>query len=323
MNASPAPTVSTTSTAGEATSARARRALCQRAVGAPREHSQPDAAREDPVEDGLGRLARVEPRRVRVAQLDHVGEPRPALEAAPVVVPVAEHRGADVRVDHDQPPPRLPLEQGLDRAGGRIRRERERARAQRENVGPELGQVAGGEVRVGRPLEVEHELVAAVLRLLDDGEGGRRGPVQDVAEVDAALGEPGLEQAPEAVVGEAPEEADRDLEAAEGDGRVERAAAGQRPQRPVLLDQVDQSLAHGDDHGTHLDRGKERGSYSGDGNDNAVFLTKWPIRRHFCSRPEGSRSTSGASSHSATGTSVSGPARSTRSSATTAPASRP
>ena len=102
--------------------------------------------------------------------------------------------------------------------------------------------------RCGGPLEVEDELVAAVLRLLDDGERGRRGPVQEVAAVDAALGEPGLEQAAEAVVREPPEEGDRDLEAAEGHGRVERPAAGQRQQRPVLLDQVDQRLADGDDH---------------------------------------------------------------------------
>ena len=35
-----------------------------------------------------------------------------------------------------------------------------------------------------------------------------------------------------------------------------------------------------------------------EGDDNDVFLTKWPIRRHFCSRPEASRSTSAASSRS-------------------------
>jgi len=44
-----------------------------------------------------------------------VREARPALEAAAVGIAVSEDGGTDVRIDDDQAPRRLPLDQRFDR----------------------------------------------------------------------------------------------------------------------------------------------------------------------------------------------------------------
>jgi hypothetical protein len=50
------------------------------------------------------------------------------------------------------------------------------------------------------------------------------------------------------IPGERPEEADRDFQATEGDGRVERTSARNGAGRAILVDKVDESLASDDDH---------------------------------------------------------------------------
>src|SRR5581483_12176417 len=64
------------------------------------------------------------------------------------------------------------------------------------------------------------------------------------AGVDEALGE----HLPVGVARDRAEEADRNIEAAEGDCGVERSASGNHAERPVIVDEVDEGLAAGDDH---------------------------------------------------------------------------
>lgn len=74
------------------------------------------------------------------------------------------------------------------------------------------------------------------------------GPRRTYLRVHPALGEPLLQRLSELVAGEPAEEADRNTEAAERDGGVERSAAREGPEHPVAGDEADQRLAGDGDH---------------------------------------------------------------------------
>ena len=102
----------------------------------------------------------------------------------------------------------------------------------------------------------------AALVDLGQHEGRGIGRGHDEAGAHAVLLEPRQQQAPEPVVGDAPQEVDVTAQSGDGPGRVVLSAAGRRGDLPCLVDdEVDEGLAPDDDAGTGC-RG-ERASTAG------------------------------------------------------------
>ena len=116
---------------------------------------------------------------------------------------------------------------------------------------------------------------AAVVEL-GDGQGRRQVGRLGERQVDAVVGERRREPLAEAVGRQAAEEADRAAEPGDRPGRVERAAAGDRVEPSVGMDeQVDQGLAGDDDHARH--RSRARTLRAMDRRTDAVELLDGPL----------------------------------------------
>src|SRR4029450_11569638 len=115
----------------------------------------------------------------------------------------------------------------------------------------EGGQVVKVHVRIGGFRQVEDEVVIAVTRGVYQREWGRRRTVQDVAPIDAALGQPRFEQSTEGIVGKATQKSHRNAQTPERDGRVVRATPWVRMKSVFVFDEVDQGFAGNSYHRSH------------------------------------------------------------------------
>ena len=192
---------------------------------------------------------RIDPRRIVVAQLHDVGQPREPLESSAIRGLVAEDRRPDVRVEDDRPAPCLTIDQRLVGCCGRVDRQSQRPDVNRPHVLWQRGHGFRQQVGEGRPGQIEGVGVPSVVLPMDDGERCRGiGPAHE-RHVDARLEQPTGEQTAVLVVRKCSEKRHRDPQPTERDRGVERAAAGDWPMQAVLVDEVDESLAPDDDHG--------------------------------------------------------------------------
>jgi hypothetical protein len=252
MNASPAPIVSTISTAGAATSSTAR--VVTTSAPSPPSVTSATATSEESSARGVGRrAARVEPFEVLLARLDHVRAGEQAPEPAAVVGRIRDRGRAAVRVQRDE---RVVAHRGrerLERRRHRLEHEPQRADIEHADLLRQRGR-GGGEREPGcrRAALVEAVARDAGRVELGERERSRRVRLDDVAEAHAV----GLElvaQAPsEAVRRQAAEIGDRLLEPADRARDVVGAAAGVPVEAAVAREhEVDQRLAGDDDRAAH------------------------------------------------------------------------
>ena len=126
MNVSPAPTVSATCTDGAASRVRA---VCDAsaAPAPPRVIATVSTPRpQEPVEDLVCRFARVEPRRVLVAELDHARHPGDAVDPVDRGDAIPDQRGTDIRVEADRHATRDVRQELFESGGAGLQERRDR-----------------------------------------------------------------------------------------------------------------------------------------------------------------------------------------------------
>jgi hypothetical protein len=119
----------------------------------------------------------------------------------------------------------------------------------------ERRQVVDDHVRVRGLSKVEAEGVVAVIRGVDQREWRRRRAVKDVPLIDAALGQPRLEQSTEGVVGQATDECHGNAEPPQRHCSVVRPAPGIWMKSVVVFEEVDQRLSGDGYHRLHAATG--------------------------------------------------------------------
>ena len=233
MKASPAPTVSATSTGTAGREAVALRAEDRRALPAPRQHHQPRRVlRATPRPAGPGRRPGAIQARSAPLSLITCARAKKLVEAGAVVPLVLDQARADVGVEADDAPPGLAPHQLGEGVRRRLADQRQRAEMQRLHLRADRRHVLEAPVPRRGALVVEG--VARLLAVeIDEGQHGRPVEPRHVVERDAVLGEALGDRLAEEIRGDAADEADRHVEPRQRERDVAGRPAVGRPEAGV------------------------------------------------------------------------------------------